>query len=406
MPPINGYLHSTTVQNINVVGIDTVVFHSSADDIVAQVLFLTSLPTSVSTVLYVNKAPDSLLTMVMTGIDAIIYDDESYLVDTESLNFLVEAGGDLGTEVKTPTNDMQTLETFISKLGNPNEAEVLRLLSSKGWFATLNNAVNSVKTSIVRADESSTKVVEFVDNIQEHIQVLEKRNEETGREIAKLRERVQSLNVKAPAPLSTGSLLSYGTYDVSSIIKNVIYVRTFGDIRYLTTFFLMFQNYLASSKRVNINANMLIVKPQLTNYVERYSSFCRISPVDAQMLDTSQTNVFVTFEPQKKVLDTFFNAGADAYFVLDFLQAKESLLRGCGVKTFGAYASPKLYETVANKTPLNRSFFSIEGVANSDCYAIAHIDGFPLMDDTSRKSAYFKNCKELYNKLTEVLIKF
>lgn len=406
-PMINGYLHEKSVQKVDIIGVDTVVFNDSDDDSVRQVLFLTNLPNTVKTVIYVNSNPDPLILMVMNGINGIIYDDEDYLIDRENLDFLVEAGGTLGTEIKAPTMDLQVLENFAAKLSTSNEAEVSRLLNTGGWLATLNNTIESLKTSIIRTEDSSTRVVEFVDNIQNHIQTLEKRNEETGMEIAKLRANIKSLASasKVPQPpISGGSILSYGTYDVPNIIKNVIYVRCYGDVRFLTTFFLLYQNFITAGKRVNLKTNMLIIRPQLTNYTTRYSQFCKIAPVDAQLLDTSVTNVFVTFEPQKKVLDTFFNSGAAAFFVLDFMQANEALLRGHMVKAFGAYTSPKMYETIPNKTALNRSFFSMDGVKNSDCFVIPYIPGFPEMDDSSKKAAYYKNCKSLYEKMNAILL--
>jgi hypothetical protein len=404
-PSINGYLYENSVKNVKILGVDTVVFNDSNDSLVEQVLFLTNLPNTVTTVLYINKNLDPLLLMVAAGIDAVVYDDESFLSEKDDLDFVVEAGGTLGTEVKSSSADIQTLENFAAKLSNSNEAEVSRLLSSDGWIATLNGAVESLKTAIIRTEDSSTRVVEFVDNIQAHIQSLERHNEETGREIAKLRERVQSLNVKSVAPQQTGSsLLSYGTYDVPNIIKNVGYVRCYGDVRFLTTFFLMYQNFITSGKRVNVKTNMLIIKPQLTNYTMRYSNFCKIAPVDAQLLDTDVTNIFVTFEPQKKVLDTFFNSGAGAFIVLDFMQANEALLRGHMVKMFSACASAKMYNTIPNKTPIGRTFFTMDGVRNTDCFVIPYIEGFADMDDNAKKGAYYKSCKGLYERFTQILL--
>jgi len=408
-----GYTVYNHITNITWISVDALVFHSCTDTDLETVFALGSLPAGVKTIIYINKNIDSLLFNLVKGIKGYVYNDEAFLADKDSLDFLIENAGSIGMEVESASADVAAIEEFVDAVTNGDSASVTRLMSNPNWLDTLQVTLNNMTTSLAITDQSSTKIVEFVDNVSRHIDSIEAQNKKNAEEIKRIRETVGTLNAKAVGQQALSGNISspmkYGTYTVPNIIKNVVYIRCFGDVNYLTTFILALQGWLGASRNgKNTPSKVLIARPQFSNYMSRYSKIAKITNQSAGMLDIKKASVFITFEPNKKVMDAFFkDTSIPLFFVLDFMQSDSPLCMGHMLKTFNAYSSPRIYNNLSNdknKAPLSRSIFSIDGVGDgSQCLVIPYIEEFHTMTDSEKKQSYFKYCRNLYERLWNVI---
>lgn len=409
---IEGYTVYDHIKGITWVNVDTLILHSCKEEQTDLLLALNNLPASVKTIVYINRVIDPLLYAYIQGRNGYIYDDESFITDRDSLDFLLSQLGGLGCEVVSASTELATLQEFAEKLQNDDPAEVYRLLNNKNYMSTVNGVLQSMSTSITLADNTGKQLSGFVAQISSRLSSVEAQQESVMGEIRTLRETVAKLDVKQVGEQSLkqkGSILSYGTNVVPTLIKRVLYIRCFGDIPYLATFLLTFQAWLgaaASKKGKNTPSKILIARPQLANYLSRYNKLQKLTPQSVDMLDMSRNNVFVTFEPNKKVMDAFFKDDRiPVYIVLDFMQGEMPLVSGHMVREFNAYSSPRIYNEAAQnnrRAPLSRSIFSIDGLEGS--ITIPWLDNYHMLNDVEKKAKYYQSCKGLYERLFDVAV--
>ena len=413
---IPGYIVYKSVNDVQWMGVDVFIFNSCVDEDITTVFTLNSMPSGLEKIFYVNNTIDPLLYNLFNGVsnNVYIYNDESLLADRESIDFLVDNAGQMGTEVKSASSDITTIENFIDKLTNSTPKEVSQMFLNKNWVKTLEATVQSMSTSLALTDSSGAKLVDFVDNVNRHITELENNAEKTTQEIHKLKETVNSLTSKqlGASAIAQSGPTKYGTYPVPNIIRKVIYVKCYGDVNYLTTFFCAFHYWLKSGPGGNLNSRILIARPQLSSYMMKYANVAKITSQSAGMMDCKRSFLYVTFEPNKKVLDAFFNDNLNVYFVLDFMQSDTALVSGRSVVTFNAYSSPSLYAGLKSKSdkaiaPAFRTIFSMDAPtddANASKYwIIPRIENFHNAQEVERKSKHFTACKDLYLRMKDIV---
>ena len=407
---MQGYIVSDKISGQSWMAVDTLIFHSCVEDEVSFVSALSALPTTVKTLVYINNELDPLYYSIFSGRGAYIYNDETFLTDKDSLDYFISNLGNLGCECQSASTDLGVLETFVNNLTNAKPIDVMRSLNNKNYVATVVSAMQTMSNTLVLTEESAPKLVELTDRLNRHIEVLEEQNKRTSEEIEKLRGMAKSLNAKqvGQSMLQGQGAMKFGTYNINPTVKNVVYIRCFGDIPYLTTFLIAFQGWLGAARNGKATASkILIARPGFANYMQRYSEVAKITAQNAGFFDINKSNLYVTFEPNKKVMDAFFKADVPIFFVLDFMQSDTPLVSGHMVHTFNGYSSPKIYRAMARdaaRTPLTRSFFSRDG-AGEPAFVIPYIEGFSDKGDAERKSAYFKMCKDMYIKFYEIIAK-
>lgn len=407
---MQGYLVSNKLSGLSWMAVDTLIFHSCDDDEVTFVSALSALPATVKTLVYINNELDPLYYSIFSGRDAYIYNDEVFLTDKDTLDYFVQNLGNLGCECQRASAELGVLETFVNQLTSAAPREVMHNLTNKNYMATIVSAMQTMSNTLVLAEDSAPKVVELTDRLNRHIEVLEEQVKRTSDEIESLRNMTKTLNAKQVGQniLQGQSAMKFGTYNINPTIKNVVYIRCFGDVPYLTTFLIAFQGWLAATRNGKATSSkILIARPGFANYMQRYAEVPKITAQSAGLFDINRHNVCVTFEPNKKVMDVFFKAETNIFFVLDFMQSDTPLVAGHMVKTFNGYSSPKIYRSMvrdAARAPLTRSFFSRDG-AGDTAFIIPYIEGFCDKGDAERKSAYFKACKDMYTRFYDIIAK-
>lgn len=403
---IEGYKVKDSFDGIVWTTVDTLIYHSCSETDIKLTCTLSSIPENVK-IIYINENLDPLIVEIMKGKGATIYKDESFMADKETLDFLVDNVGEMGCEIKDASADIETFNKFFSKIRTSEPDDAVQMLTNPQWVSTLDNVVENLTTNLALSEQSSPQLVTFLDNVNSHILRLEQKTTSTTAELQKLKEKVNSLSPKAVGQqaMSGAKALSYGTTQVPVVVPSVMYVRCFGDVNYLTTFLIAFQTWISAARGGNIPARLLVCRPPFANYMTRYSLLAKITPQSLTPLKDNKNNLFVTFEPNKTVLDAFFKEKAlPLYFVIDFMQSDSPLIAGHMVKTFNGYSSPRIYREMTDnkmRAPVTRSFFSVDGVENS--IIIPHIKNWQGLNDVEKRGALFQQCKEIYEKLYGIL---
>lgn len=401
---ITGYVTSQRVSNIVWANVDTIVFHSCIEDEFHLILALNTIPATVKTLIYINDNIDSLLYSTFKGKGGFVYNDMSFLADKGSLDYLVANAGSIGVEVSSASTNLEEVSKFINKLTTSEPDEVNRLVSNQNWVDTLTTIVSDMSTTLAITDQTSEKFVAFVQTVSNHVGALEDQNKVTSDQIQALSLHLKSLTAKQMGQAVTGNTaFKFGTYDISGLVRNVMYIRCYGDVTYLTTFMLAYQAYLGHPKGKNVASKLLIARPQFSSYMRRYSSMPKLTSAGVQFTDISQSNFYITFEPNKKVLDAFFSAEVPLFIILDFMQSEVPIVRGHMVKSFGAFSSINAYLNLENKPAPQNAIFALDGINDARCIVLPRIENFHQMTDSEKKSAYMRNCKERYFSLDKTI---
>lgn len=376
--------------------VDSLVFHSSVDNAMDVVFTLNNLPDNVKTRIYVNSILDSLVYRTFTSINGVIYTDEQFLDDAESLDYLIDNVGILGCEFNDTENSVNKLSECINTVINSDENTRLQLIQNRNWVQTLNDCMDQTKGAVQIAIQSNVQMRDFLKTVDNYISEMHVRQSTTVAEVEKLRKNLEIYTQKQ------STLHAFGTYKPVVLTKPIIYIRCIGDINYLTTLMLCFQQFMKTTKQRK--SKLLLVRTQQYNYLARYNEFYRLDTGSVKLYDpvNSPRDVFITFEPVKTVMDKFFGLETDFFIVIDFLQNNKPLIENtANVTDCLAYGSIGYYENTSTnpkKLAPNRLFFTQRGIEGSNI--IPYISEFDhSLADRQKNMLVFKHAKAIFDNL-------
>lgn len=380
--------------NIDWSGVSSLIFHSTIDGDLDIIKELTSLKDRVEKVIYINSKINPLYYCIFTGLDADIYDSEDFLGDEEMLTFLVEAYKETGMTMKSANDDLDTLAKSIATISSSSFDGLQKLLSNEYWTRTLTTAVSNIDHTLARANEININVVDMLSESNKLIQELEESNGKTTEEISKLNNIIKDMERKNKP--STPFIFS--SYTVPVNVPNVLLIKAYGQCRYLNSFILAYQHYLRMTKQVN--TKVLFIMPKLKLLMQKYREVAtRLAPDSINIVEFQNSQVFVTFEPKKLVMDSFFNQkGVQAFIVVD-LMFGDKLVEGHMVKELFAVSS--MTDIKNFNLQVEKCIIPISATKHN--IHIPHIKNYISANDSTRKSLYFDKCSTQFTTLDNIL---
>lgn len=397
-----------SLQNIDWSTVDVLVYHSSKDTEVDTILELSRAGESVEKIIYINQNINSLYYGLFTGLDADIYDEESYLEDDETLGFLVSEYKETGMTVKSANTDVETIAKLLETISTETPESLAKKINNPMWMKSLESSIKNVETALVRTDDANVNMVEMFNKTSEIIDTLQQGQTRTTEEIEKLSRYLKEIEERA-TNRGGGTLFVYPTFTVSNTVSRVLHVRVFSPCKFLFSFLSAYQDYLKMNKQ--INTKMLVAAPKLQQFIKKYEGpeFCRLAPDTINIRGIEQNNLFVTFEPKNQILSKFFDMRADLYIVLDLMYG-EPLVKGAKVVTLNAISGLSDMKRWNLKGPdciiSNGGLSSNIVIPTLSGYGYTTIPGKgnqPTNIQTKR-SKYFEKCKDTsYAKLNDRL---
>lgn len=373
---------------------DGIVFHSSEGSNLEIVRCITSLDKKGKKVVYINNEINSLFYCLFSGIGADIYDSEDYLVDYEMLDYILSNYKETGMELKAPDTDLDVISNGVMALVTKGAEEVVRLAENELWLTTLNNAVNSLDIALERSNSLNGEVVGVLNSVSTLLSNLEDNMKNTEKEILELNKMVAEYDKK----VRPNTPFMFSSYNVPITVKKVMYVKVYGNCKYLLSFLSAYQHYLKMNKQ--FSSKLLVMQPKLKLHMQKYSQkkIPQLSKESIGMVNLKAYDFFVTFEPKKSVLDAFFKENANLYIVVDMLYG-DDMLEGYNVEKFCAINGVSDLE-VYNLKP-EKIISSLVGLPNN--IMIPHILKYQEANEQSRRTFYFDRCEKMYKLIDKVL---
>ncbi|MNL91297.1 hypothetical protein D3C81_10290 [compost metagenome] len=397
-------------KNIDWGTVSTLIFHSTSDTSLETIKELSNIKTSVGKVLYINKSITPIYYCIFTGLNADIYDDEEYLKNTDTLNYLIDTYKENQLALQASDNQLETIANCIAALSDANMSKVEKLLGNKFWVGTLNTAVDSVGTRLSMANQINIDVIEMLEQTSDLIANFEKDQDITGEEIEKLKRLVESAKINK----GSNSVFDYPSYPVPLSIPKVLFIKVLGPCVYLNTCMLMYQDYLKNSKQCS--SKLLLAYPKLPLYATRYEKLPRLASDSIAMLSRNElgnellhSSYYVTADPKKKVLDAFFNLEAEVFIVIDMMYSESILNSGFNVETFYALSGLQdIKKYNKENIPTNRLIMyrlqAGDPKTGTDNIALKAIKSYSALKPNQRISHYVTNYIDIFKKLDSILL--
>lgn len=382
--------------------VDSLVFHSCTDASIDTVFILNNIPDNVKQRVYVNTILDPLIYRTFMSLNGCIYTDEAFLDDAESVDYLLANAGNIGSEINDTADSVEKLSECINTVVEADAETRLSLLSNKNWVQTLNSIMMRTTYSTQIALRGTEQMRDFLKTVDTYIGDLKIQQNKSIADIEQLKKNLEVITQK------NSSLKAFGTYKPTDLTKPILYIRCIGDIQFLVTFLLCFQQYCAVTK--HRKSKLLLIRPQQYNYITRYSSgdFYRLDSSTVKYYDVQNNpkDLFVTYEPVKSVMETFFKLPCDFTIVVDYLQNNKSLIENtANVISCLAYGSMGYYENNTinpKKLPAERLFFTHRGVEGSN--VIPYMSEFTSnMTEQQKTKLYFTHTKDMMVHLAGLL---
>lgn len=395
----NKYRIESSLSGINWHGVDTLVFHSCSDTDVSVTLELNKLKNSLKKIIYISADLNSILYCIFRGMNADIYDDETYLYDESILDFIIDNYKETGMTIKSDNEMFDELAKGISAVAEGNIDILTKLIESPVWKRTLDNALTQVDNALVRSEAMNTEVVTMLSDINSYIDDLVDRNAKTSAKIEDLMEEVKkyeanndfSNGIRKPA-----NTMQFPSYAVPVGCPRVLYIKLYAPCMYLNSFLRAYQDYLLMLKQKK--AKVLLVHQKVELMMRKYKDIPRLAMDSVNMMNLN-SDFYITFEPYKMVLDAFFKQTAELYIVIDYLYSREPLLKGHQVKTL--YGVSGISDIKLFNLQPDRVISSHIGVEGS--YIIPKLRNYISASESGKLQLYSSACSELYAKLDKLL---
>ena len=386
-------------ENIEWDTIDTLIFHSTSDEDMKVLYNLGAIRNMVSKVIYINRQINPLYYCIFTGLNADIYDSETYLEDMELVNFLVGSYKETGLTMKSADDSLEVLAKSIAAISSAPIEGLQKMLTNAYWTKSLTTAVSNLDRDISIVSKINIDVVEMMTETMKLIKDLEANNEKTDSELESLRATIRKMQEDIDTRVRTdepSALYKFPQYNVPVNVNKVLYFKSYGHCRYLNSFVLAYRHYLEMMQ--NQKSRVLFIVPKLALQMKKFNGVgARLAQETISLIDYN-TNVYVTYEPRKQVLDAFFSQQGVINFLVVDLTFGDSLLRGHMVKEF--YGVGSLSEMEFFKLEPTRTILPI--VAKQNNILLKHISAYSRANESGRRNLYFSDNKDAFERVGEL----
>ena len=398
----NDFTIIQSLQNIDWSKVEVLIYHSSVDNDVDTILEVSRAGETVEKIIYLNKNINSLYYALFAGLKADIYDDESFLQDDETLEFLVTEYGNTGLTMKAP--NVEPISKLLDIIASSSPEALAQKINNEMWRRSLESSINAVETALVRTDEANVNMVEMFNKTSEIIDTLQQGQIRTTEEIEKLSRCLKEIEDKTNQSRGS-SPIYFPTYQVTNATPKVLHIRVCSPCKYLFSFLSAYQDYLKMNKQ--INTKMLLAAPKLPQFIKKYegTEFSRLAPDTLNIRGIEQHNLFVTFEPKQQVMSKFFSMRADMFIVIDMMFG-EPLVKGAKVVTLNAItglSDVKRYALDNSKCIISGGGLSSNIVIPTLAgYGYTTMPGKGMMPTNiqTKRAKYYEKCKDgAYKKL-------
>lgn len=366
--------------------VEGVVYHTTDESLGEVAVGLTQIKTKVAKLIYIRQEPVAILVNLIHGLEGSIYDNEEMLRDEGVLDYLYEAYGETGMELKKVSKSIEQVDTFISTIISQETTEIEKLKANTLWMQTVEKTIGDMKYSIERSEVADVELVTMLADTIKYVTKIEKEQKTVNKELKETKRVVDEME-RRYSEMGQNTAFYFTTYTVPNTVTRVLNVKVYSPCPYLKSFLESYQHYLKMEKQMS--SKMLIAIPKLKQVMRKYEGYARL---DAETIGYMKVgavdDVMVTHEPKPCVLDAFFNMRVDVHIVIDLMYG-ESLIKGPKVNTLNAISGLKdaqLYGVKAKDCILPL-------IGTQSSIRIPYIKGFSTESETGQKTAYFQECK-------------
>lgn len=393
---LEGYRVQRSIKDIDWKSVSCLVYNTSEDPDMTVILELSKAKNYVKNFIYISNNLSSIYYCIFQGLNADIYDDESYMMDTGILDFLIENYKSTGMEVKGSSENLEILAKGVAAFASGNVENLQKLIDSPVLKKTLDNALVQVNTDIARSDGIGTDVVEVFSELNTYINNLLDRTAKTSAEIENLEKMLKTYE---SSPNLLGNKVGAVTYPVFTVpvhIQRVLYIKVYGHCNYLNSFLLAYQDYLTMVKQKK--CKILMIQPKVELTMRKFKDIPRLARDSVNMMDF-KSNFYVTYEPLKMVMDAFFKQNAHVYIVIDYLGSKDPMVKGHMVRQMNAVSSTSEVE-VFNLKP---ETVIASQVGYGESLILPRIKRYASSNKTTKLQMYSSQCMDRYERLDKLL---
>lgn len=183
----------TSLAEVDFTAIDCLVYHSSKDTDINAVMSLSDRGNSLKKVIYINSEIDPVYFAIFTGLDADIYNVESYLTEKDVLSYLISDYKNTKMTITPVSSDLETLQKLLGKGQTRSPEELQELFSNKFLVKTVSKALSNVEHAVTRAYSLNGSLIDMFSDTRKLINELIESHQEKRIELQKMLEMVDKL---------------------------------------------------------------------------------------------------------------------------------------------------------------------------------------------------------------------
>lgn len=394
---VRGYNVVRSIKDVNIEDCECLIFNSSENSMVEDLLLLSTLKDKNIKSIFINDDIEPLYSIAFNGLQGVIVKQSSsmeILKDNEVLDYLVNSYRDSGMNAKTTSQEFESLVECVKVLSEASEGDKLvEVINNELWKKNLQAKLSNIDVAIAKANEKDTAVIQLLGKLSKMLDDVNRNNEEMAMQISALQKSVMDMQISG----ARNNLNFFPRYSVSPALKHVLYVKEESTCPFLRSFMYAYMKHVSRVKELNFK--MLVVLPKLKSVMEKYRSLPKLSPDSIKLVSIDSSDVYVTFEPTKAVLDKLFSSRDDGYIVLDCSYGDE-LLTGHTIVRLNAVSSYADMERLKLKE--DRTIMSM--ITTERNIEIPYFKEYVTQkNDASKISLYVSYCKEQYEKLDKML---
>lgn len=394
---VRGYNVVRSIKDVNIEDCECMIFNSSENSMVEDLLLLSTLKDKNIKSIFINDDIEPLYSIAFNGLQGVIVKQSSsmeILKDNEVLDYLVNSYRDSGMNAKTTSQEFESLVECVKVLSEASEGDKLvEVINNELWKKNLQAKLSNIDVAIAKANEKDTAVIQLLGKLSKMLDDVNRNNEEMAMQISALQKSVMDMQISG----ARNNLNFFPRYSVSPALKHVLYVKEESTCPFLRSFMYAYMKHVSRVKELNFK--MLVVLPKLKSVMEKYRSLPKLSPDSIKLVSIDSSDVYVTFEPTKAVLDKLFSSRDDGYIVLDCSYGDE-LLTGHTIVRLNAVSSYADMERLKLKE--DRTIMSM--ITTERNIEIPYFKEYVTQkNDASKISLYVSYCKEQYEKLDKML---
>lgn len=344
---------------------------------------------------YINSVIIPEIEAFIKSMNGIISDDEYYLQDEESLDYLLDAGLNT-TDVlhlgEVEKDSIILISNFVTAFAKGDEA-----VNSEYYLNSVKEAINTLSNRIDSKTIKLQKVGEGLIGLFHEASTL---IDALSDQRVKLQENLEKANqqVVARSINKSGRLHFFQPYNYIGNTQ-VLLIKEYSPCRYLTSFIIEYMEYLEQVKKMKM-VKLLFVYPNNEYRAKKYNDYTNIE-LSTVLRDKSllRNQILATAVPVVELLAEVTRIrNLDMLIVVDRLD-QDPIIRGSKVITVNAVSGHSDIERY--KLQERNTILPIMGTARC-LLTIPHIPKYPVNVDT-RRAYYQRVCKQAYEKLDRLL---